>query len=275
VSRASDAWSLVDDADPVPAQRRDSVAAFGIEKVDPADFLAPESPASTDAAPLTPGLSLELVSIEEAIAPQAYQPNEMVLEDLHTAISRVVLLGATTESTASVCEFLTALPAGLRAVVLHTQHTAGKPADALAEHLAEHCAMPVRLAQAGVRARNGEVLVVPTGQQVRLLRDGSVELQPTDTQSLHTPSIDISFTLAANTFGRDIIAILFAGQSTDAIGGCQAVHDRGGQVWVETSHEHVADMVGAVMAEHLCQFSGAPRALANRLVEQLSTGTVS
>ncbi|PWK84743.1 chemotaxis protein CheB [Fulvimonas soli] len=268
--RLSDSWSLVDDADLLPPERREKAAAFGIEKVDAADFLAPDSGSEAE-SPITPGLTLELVSIEEAIAPQEYQPNEMVLDDLQAAISRVVLLGATTESTHSVCEFLSALPAGLRATVLHTQHTAGKPADALVEHLAGHCALPVRLAGPGMRARSGEVLVVPTGQQVRLLRDGRVELLPGDAQALHSPSIDVSFTLAANVFGRDAVAILFAGQSTDAVGGCQAVHDRGGQVWVEASHEHFADMVGAVMAEHLSHYAGTPRELAAKLVELIPT----
>jgi two-component system chemotaxis response regulator CheB/chemosensory pili system protein ChpB (putative protein-glutamate methylesterase) len=86
------------------------------------------------------------------------------------------------------------------------------------------------------------------------------------------PSIDASFTMAASAFGRDALAIVFAGSSTDAVGGCQAIHDRGGRVWVENSSgEHFADMVSGVMAEHLSQFSGTPQQLAARLVEEFQT----
>ncbi|EIL96268.1 chemotaxis protein CheB [Rhodanobacter sp. 115] len=192
-----------------------------------------------------------------------------MLDDLGSALSRLVVLGATTEGTESVCRFLSALPAGLRVTVLHTQHLAGKPADGLVEYLAQHCALPVRLVEPGLRARIGEVLVVPSDQQVRLLRDGSIELQPIGGASTSAPSIDVSFTMAASVFGRDAVAIVFAGSSTDAVGGCQAIHDRGGKVWVEASSgEHFADMVSGVMAEHLSQFSGTPHELAVHLVEE-------
>jgi len=267
---AAPAWDLLDqDAPVVEAPVRHDASDFGIEKVSAADFLAPDAGAGHEASPIEPGLSLELVSIEEAIAPQHYEPNEFVLDELGSALSRLVVLGATTEGTESVCRFLSALPAGLRAAVLHTQHLAGKPADGLVEYLAQHCALPVRLAESGLRARIGEVLVVPSDQQVRLLRDGSIELQPVGGVSAAMPSIDASFTMAASVFGRDAVAIVFAGSSTDAVGGCQAIHDRGGKVWVETSSgEHFADMVSGVMAEHLSQFSGTPQELAARLVEE-------
>jgi two-component system chemotaxis response regulator CheB/chemosensory pili system protein ChpB (putative protein-glutamate methylesterase) len=271
---AAPEWALLDDDTPAvdPPPVRHDPGDFGIEKVSAADFLAPEAETGHDESPIEPGLSLELVSLEEAIAPQDYVPHEFVLDDLGSALSRLVVLGATTEGTDSVCRFLSGLPAGLRLTVLHTQHLAGKPADGLVEYLAQHCALPVRLAQAGQRARTGEVLVVPSDQQARLLRDGSIELQPITTASTYMPSIDASFTMAASAFGRDALAIVFAGSSTDAVGGCQAIHDRGGQVWVESSSgEHFADMVSGVMAEHLSQFSGTPQELAARLVEEFQT----
>lgn len=269
------AWDLLDQDAPVAAVSepeapvRHDASDFGIEKVSAADFLAPDADAGQEPSPIEPGLSLELVSIEEAIAPQHYEPNEFMLDDLGSALSRLVVLGATTEGTESVCRFLSALPASLRATLLHTQHLAGKPADGLVEYLARHCALPVRLVEPGLRARIGEVLVVPSDQQVRLLRDGSIELQPINGASTSMPSIDASFTMAASAFGRDAVAIVFAGSSTDAVGGCQAIHDRGGKVWVEiSSGEHFADMVSGVMAEHLSQFSGTPQELAAHLVEE-------
>ena len=267
---AAPAWDLLDQDAPVATTpARHEASDFGIEKVSAADFLAPAADENHEASPIEPGLSLELVSIEEAIAPQHYEPNEFVLDELGSALSRLVVLGATTEGTESVCRFLSALPAGLRVALLHTQHLAGKPADGLVEYLAQHCALPVRLAESGLRARIGEVLVVPSDQQVRLLRDGSIELQPIGGTSVAMPSIDASFTMAAGVFGHDALAIVFAGSSTDAVGGCQAIHDRGGKVWVEASSgEHFADMVSGVMAEHLSQFSGTPQELAARLVEE-------
>ncbi|GGY15550.1 hypothetical protein GCM10008098_03220 [Rhodanobacter panaciterrae] len=264
------AWALLDDETAPAVVEKPDAAAFGIEKLSAADFLAP------DVEPAAHGMeavmSLELVSMEEAIAPQAYVHNhEMMLDELGSALSRIVLLGAAISGTDSVCAFLAALPASARLTFLHTQHLGEQSDAALVEKLAAHCALPVRLAGQGSRAGVGEVLVVPAGQQVRLRRDGSIDLQAMGSDAVLEPSIDASLTMAANAFGRDALAIIFAGRGNDAVAGAQAIHDRGGQVWVESSSgEHFADMVSGIFAERLVSFSGTPSELAAHLIEVFS-----
>lgn len=271
--RAPEGWALVDDeappAAPEPTESHDA-QVFGIQKLSAADFLAPD--VEMVAPDIEPRMSLELVSMEEAIAPQAYVHEhghelEMVLDDLDGALSRLVLLGAAIDGIDAVCAFLAALPASTRHTFLLTQHL-GRQSDAsLVAEFSANCALPVRLAKSG-RARPGEVLLVPAGQQVRLRRDGSVELQANDADAPPEPSIDASLTMAANAFGRDALAIVFAGRGNDAVAGAQAIHDRGGQVWVESSSgEQYADMVSGILAERLVSFSGAPSELAARLIE--------
>ncbi|MEW9573725.1 chemotaxis protein CheB [Rhodanobacter sp. Si-c] len=262
---APDSWALVDDdagehVDTAHAQAAD----FGIEKLSAADFLAPDvEPAEPE---FQPTMSLELVSMEEAVAPQAWEPTEMLLDDLGSVPSRVVLLGAAVDGLDSVCDFLATLPATARHTILLTQHFGGQPADSVLQHLSTHSSLPVRLAAHGSRARSGEVLLVPTEGQVQLRRDGSVEVRNTD--SAQEPSIDASFTMAANVFGRDALGIVFAGRSTDAVAGAQAIYDRGGQVWVEAAEgEHFADMVSGIFAERLVSYSGTLHELAAHLIE--------
>ncbi len=263
-------WALLDDdAEPVTISTADKPhpADFGIEKVSAAEFLAPDGGSGADH--IEPTMSLELVSMEEAIAPQPYLPeHEMVLDELGSALSRLVLLGAAVDGMASVCDFLAALPANSRLAFLHTQHLGGESDLALVERLAACCALPVRLADATIRAKAGEVLLVPAGQQVRLRRDGSIELQSLAGEQESEPSIDASLTMAAGAFGRDALAIVFAGRGNDAVAGAQAIHDRGGEVWVESSSgEHFADMVSGIFAERLVSFSGSPHELAAHLSE--------
>lgn len=269
----SDEWSLVDEDAVVatqPASPRPSAADFGIDKISALDFLTPES---EPGEPLgEPVMSLELVSLEEAIAPAAYDPGmggEMMLEELSGGLSRVVLIGAAASSHASVADFLRALPQGLRVTIVHVQHLGGRPVQELVQELGRHCTMPVRAAVSGQFARAGEIVVVPPDAQLRLTRDGKLELAPAQDVPASSPSIDASFTAVANVFGVDALAILFAGQANDAVAGCQAVHDRGGRIWVEDAPgEHYADMVGGVLAEHLADFSGTPAQLAARLIEE-------
>jgi two-component system chemotaxis response regulator CheB/chemosensory pili system protein ChpB (putative protein-glutamate methylesterase) len=268
--RAPEGWALLDDdvAPTAPSViEKPDAATFGIEKLSAADFLAP------DVEPTAPGveavMSLELVSMEEAIAPQAYvHDHEMLLDDLGAALSRIVLLGAAVSGIDSVCTFLAALPTRTRLTFLLTQHLGEQSEAALVEKFAAHCALPVRLAARGSRAELGEVLVVPAGQQVRVRRDGNIELLANGTDAARDPSIDASLTMAANAFGRDALAIVFAGRGNDAVAGAQAIHDRGGQVWVESSSgEHFADMVSGIFAERLVSFSGTPPELAAHLIE--------
>ena len=269
VVSAPDGWALLDDDAPLAEPARPDAAAFGIEKLSAADFLAPD--VEQVAPEIEPVMSLELVSIEEAIAPTQYvhHDHEMVLDELGNALSRIVLLGAAVSGANSACSFLAALPPGSRLTFLHTQHLDEQQSDvALVERLAAHCPLPVRLAAQGARAAQGEVLVVPAGQQVLLRRDGRIALQAIVSDQPQGPSIDASFTMAANAFGRDAVAIVFAGRANDAVAGAQAIHDRGGQVWVESSSgEHFADMVSGIFAERLVSFSGTPPELAARLIE--------
>jgi len=260
-------WSLVDDdasVVEVPAAQD-----FGIEKMSAEDYLALDVDDVDEA--VQPRMTLELVSIEEAIAPTDFEASgrEMQLGELESALGRVLLLGATVDSTDSVCAFLAALPSSLRMAVLLTHHQGATSVEALAERLSKQSALPVRIASHGHRARAGEVVVVPANRQVRLLRDGRVECDAVDVSSFQNPSIDSTFTTAANVFGRDAVAIVFAGPGTDAVAGAQAVHDRGGKVWVElASGDHYADMVHGVEAERLASFTGTPFELAARLIEE-------
>ncbi|BFI96922.1 MAG: hypothetical protein RSP_24320 [Rhodanobacter sp.] len=254
-----DGWALVehDASASAPAKAAD----FGIEKLSAADFLAPDvEPTAED---FKPTLSLELLSMEEAVAPQAWEPAEMLLDDLDSALSRVVALGAAADGLASVCEFLAELPVGARHTILLTQHYGAESVETVLERLSAHSVLPVRLAMQGSRARSGEVLLVPADGQVQLRRDGKVEVHPAQ-----SPSIDASFSMAASAFPRDAVGIVFAGRSTDAVAGAQAIHDRGGQVWVEAADgAHHDDMVGGVFAERLVSYSGTPRELAAHLIE--------
>lgn len=261
--RAPDSWALLDDEAPLDASDKPDPAAFGIEKLSAAEFLAPD--VEQVAPDLEPTMSLELVSMEEAVAPQAFVPDhEMVLDELGSALSRIVLLGASVDGVESVRAFLGALPATTRLTFLLAQHLGDRSDREMLERFAGG-PLPVRLAEAGRRVGMGEVLMVPAGQQVRLRRDGSVELLADGSAE---PSIDASLSMAANGFGRDAVAIVFAGRGNDAIAGSQAIHDRGGQVWVEASSgEHFADMVSGIFAERLVSFSGTPTELAAHLIE--------
>jgi two-component system chemotaxis response regulator CheB/chemosensory pili system protein ChpB (putative protein-glutamate methylesterase) len=261
-------WALLDDDAPASAvlpPDPDHADTFGIEKLSAADFLAPD--VAKVASSFEPVMNLELVSMEEAVAPQAiHVATEMHLDELHMALSRLVLTGAAAAGAPAAAAFFAALPATSQLTVLHVQHLDGQSAAALVGQLAAVCPLPVRLATDGSIAHPGEVLVAPANQCVRVHRDGRVELR-SGTAEACASSIDDNFALGAEGFGRDALAIVFAGRGTDAVAGARAIRERGGSVWVESTATGHADLVSAITAEGPVDFSGTPPELAARLLE--------
>lgn len=254
-----DDWALVDDDALTPA-------TFGVEKQSAAEFLAPE--ADSMALGDEPVLNLELVSMEEAVAPRpAPAAVEMHLDELQVALSRLVLTGSTLGGSRAALAFYAALPADAGMSFVHAQHLRGQSVAELVAQLAAACPLPIALAADGVPTRPGQVLVVPPGHTVRVHRDARVDVQSTGEEEPET-SIDDSFTKAAEVFGRDALAIVFSGHNTDSIAGAKAVHAAGGRVWVETVAKEYADMVHEISAAGVVEFSGTPQELAARLAEK-------
>jgi two-component system chemotaxis response regulator CheB/chemosensory pili system protein ChpB (putative protein-glutamate methylesterase) len=265
-------WELVDeDTVTVDAPPPSSPNPFGIETMSAAEFLAHDI-VDDGSVDIQGGISLELVSMEEAIAPRTDGDfsSEMFLEGHSDAIRRLVALGAARDSAASVRRFLASLPRGLAALVLVVHHIEEGGDNTLLASLAEHCKMPVKLAVDGARTSQGNVLVVPRGQQISLRRDGLITLRADDASSnSRSPSIDASFSIAANAFGSDALGIVFSGHANDAVAGAQAIHDRGGRVWIEEpGEENAAQMVAGIREERIVSFSGNVEALAAHLIEE-------
>jgi two-component system chemotaxis response regulator CheB/chemosensory pili system protein ChpB (putative protein-glutamate methylesterase) len=271
VVSAPDSWALLDDdtaVAPALAPGTASATDFGVVKQTAAEFLLPEV---EHAAPATePVMSLQLLTMEEAVAPQPYShASEMHLDDNTHGLHRVVLLGAAADGLDSVCEFLSALTESTRSTFLLTQHLGAQSISGLMEVLSVGGGpLPVRLATDGDHAVPGELLVVPAASQVSLRRDGTITVQGNAPDAGNESSIDANFSTVATIFGRDVVSIVFAGRSTDAVAGAQAVHDLGGEVWVEAAPDvQYSDMVGSIFAERLVSFSGAPHELAAHLIE--------
>jgi two-component system chemotaxis response regulator CheB/chemosensory pili system protein ChpB (putative protein-glutamate methylesterase) len=271
VVSAPDRWALLDDdtaVAPAPAPGTASATDFGVVKQTAAEFLLPEV---EHAAPATePVMSLQLLTMEEAVAPQPYShASEMHLDDNTHGLHRVVLLGAAADGLDSVCEFLSALTEPTRSTFLLTQHLGAQSISGLMEVLSVGGGpLPVRLATDGDHAVPGELLVVPAASQVSLRRDGTITVQGNAPDAGNESSIAANFSTVATIFGRDVVSIVFAGRSTDAVAGAQAVHDLGGEVWVEAAPDvQYSDMVGSIFAERLVSFSGAPHELAAHLIE--------
>ncbi|MDQ7997070.1 MAG: chemotaxis protein CheB [Luteibacter sp.] len=259
-------WDLIDHDAVVPETvARPPASEFGIETLTAAEHLAQDI-VDDGTHGIEAGFTLELVSMEEAIAPRTDGEfsHEMFLEGSSRAVRRVIALGGAGESEASIAAFLAAVPARLPAVLLVVAHH--DDTQAFARRLGD-----LRIAGEQDHTAHGERLVVPRGSHVQIRRDGSVTVrEDASATGSAGPSIDGVLSTLAGGFGGDALAIVFAGRGNDAVAGAQAVYDAGGRVWVESvpveeAHGH---MVAGIREERVAAYAGDVAALAQKLIEE-------
>jgi len=277
-------WSLVSfDLDEEVASQTPPPASFGVEKISAAEYMAAASPYAgdaTDEAIETDGLSLELVPIEDAIAPQpARAAHEAWLDadavaaagvvadtKAGAAIDRVVVLCASIGGPEAIREVIGAIPKRYPALFVLVQHMGEEFIDLLAQQLARATALTVRVPSHGERVAAGDLLIAPPNRELRIQRDGTVLIQPQNPPAPHQPSIDRILESFAGTFGADVLAIVFSGMSDDGAAGCRHVADAGGQVWVQDPATCVvSEMVENALATGVVRFQGSPTSLAEHL----------
>jgi two-component system chemotaxis response regulator CheB/chemosensory pili system protein ChpB (putative protein-glutamate methylesterase) len=259
-------WDLVDhDTITADTPARPAASEFGIETLSAAEYLA-QDVVDDGSHGVGPGLSLELVSMEEAIAPRtdgAFS-HEMFLEGSARAVRRVVVLAGGRGSETSVATFLALVPTRLPAVLLvavdhdDTEAMAGRLGD-------------LRRAGEPPHAAHGDRLLVPHGARVQIRRDGVVSVRhEADADGLIGTSLDAVLTAVAEGFGADALAIVFDGLGSDGVAGARAVYDAGGRVWIESvpTGDERGHGVAGIREERVAAYAGDAAALAQKLIEE-------
>lgn len=262
-------WELVDAEVPPPATaERESARHYGVEKVDASEFLSPRR--DGEDARAEPVFNLELVSLEESIAPaiRTEPLSEMRLDDSGAGIGHVVVVGAGRQVGAEVADFLSALPKTLGSLVLVVQHHDAADGEGVAQSLGAASNLPVKTAASGsLMARLGEVWLVPSGKCCLLKRDGRLQWDDHAAPGVGSnPSVDACIDALAPVFGAEITLVVMSGGGPDGRRAARQVAAQGGQVWLHDAAA-AADfgMARAIDDEGLATALGAPAELAARL----------
>ncbi|HSE11493.1 MAG TPA: chemotaxis protein CheB [Rudaea sp.] len=284
-------WSLEPLSDesapaPVPTGR----AAFGIDKIAAADFLAPEvdtTEAQVTQLPMADALSLELMPMEEAVAPRAYtevpadagvprdtdQPAQKLKVGTSAELNRVFVLGASIGGPEAVREFLGALPPRFPALFVLVQHMGDEFLELMSAQLARAVSLTVRTPTHGEIFGHGEIAIVTTKQRLQIDTEGVVTLSPLPERTAYSPSIDLVLRDVADQFGSRAGAIIFSGMAQDAIAGSTYLKSRGGVVWTQDPNTcTISTMVDAVTQTGAVTFSGSPQELAEKMIADYGAG---
>jgi chemotaxis response regulator CheB len=140
---------------------------------------------------------------------------------------RVVVVAASAGGIDALTQVLSRLPADLPAPVLVVQHLRDDRPSRLADYLARHCLLPVRLAQDGLHLDAGVVYVAMPGQHLRV-ENGRCALDLAAPVHYVRPSADVLFASAAQTYGPNVIGVVLSGTGSDGARGCQEIKANGG-----------------------------------------------
>lgn len=255
-------------------------AEFGIETISAADFLAPGSQAEV---PQTPLVELELVPIEEAMAPSVAAsthdndgPGTWLDPDaVKQVVNNVWVMGASIGGPEAVREFLAELPKDCPALFLLAQHMGPEFVDIMAQQLARAIQLTVRTPTHGERVAHGDIVIVPTTHRLRVNKQGVVLLEALPgSDHGNRPSIDQVLNDVADAFGSKAGVIVFSGMAEDAAEGSRYLAGIGGRVYVQDPDTCViSSMVDGVIETGVVTFAGSPKALAGKVMGDLKMAT--
>ena len=273
IAFSSSDWTLEDVLDEAaPATPATPAPAFGIEKLRPEEFLAPDVDANTAHPFEAPtGLSLELIPLEDAVAPvqveAASRENWLDPDAITPKVRRVWVLGASIGGPEAVREFLAALPRDFPALFVLAQHLGDEFVDMMAKQLAQATALTVRTPIHGARVGHGEVVIVPNGKRMLVDSMGVVVLERDTEQVAFSPSIDRVVHDIADRFGSNAGAIVFSGMTDDAVNGCRYLAEKGGVIYAQRQDTCVVStMIDGVCEAGIVDFLGSPQELAEKLI---------
>ena len=258
--------------------------AFGIETMSASDFLAPEDDGSVPPPPpmiTSDGLSLELMPMEDAVAPEEYasavpaaapmshegrEPGKLKVGS-GAPLRRVIVLGASIGGPEAVREFLGALPRNFPALFVLAQHMGDEFLELMSAQLAKAVSLTVRTPTHGERVGHGEVVIVPTRQRLQIDSEGVITLSPLIERTAYSPSIDQVMRDVADEFGERAGAIVFSGMAQDAIDGSKYLQSRGGTVWAQDPNTcTISTMVDSVRQTGVVAFVASPDQLAAKMI---------
>src|SRR2546423_2256736 len=145
--------------------------------------------------------------------------------------SPLVVVGASAGGIEALSTLVSTLAVDFPAPLVIAQHRDPSRSSILADILARHTTLPVRLVTDHAPLEGGVVFVVPADRHVEITNHALHFV--VDGGGHPKPSIDRLFSSAAAAYGEDLIAVVLTGTGVDGAAGARAVKHAGGMVIVQ------------------------------------------
>lgn len=139
----------------------------------------------------------------------------------------LVAIGASAGGPAALATLLAALPQEFPAALVIIQHVDERFAEGMADWLAEHSALPIRLAKENDPLVNGTVLLAGTSDHLILKGGDRVGYTSEPRSYAYRPSVDVFFRSVGELWRGRAVGVLLTGMGADGAEGLKTLRESG------------------------------------------------
>jgi two-component system chemotaxis response regulator CheB len=145
----------------------------------------------------------------------------------------ITVVGTSWGGLAALRELVSCLPENLSVPVVLIQHRHKMSDDALPRLLQDRTPLTVCEAEDKMPIEAARVYVAPADYHLLVEPDGYFTLSVEEPVRYSRPSIDVTFTSAADAFGSRTIGVMLTGANADGAEGLKRIASRGGAALVQ------------------------------------------
>lgn len=145
----------------------------------------------------------------------------------------ITVVGTSWGGLAALRELVSCLPPDLPVPVVLIQHRHKMSDDALPRLLQDRTSLSVCEVEDKMPIEAGRVYVAPADYHVLIEPDSYFTLSVEEPIRYSRPSIDLTFTSAADAFGGRTIGVVLTGANADGAAGLKRIAERGGAVLIQ------------------------------------------
>jgi chemotaxis response regulator CheB len=176
-------------------------------------------------------LLAKIDTIRRLIAPTAWQKasqrDDRATHPLDAKNEPLVCIGTSAGGPSALARLLSGLPADFPAAVVIVQHVDAQFAQGLADWLASHAKLPVRLAEEGDQLQPGVVLLAGRDHHLLLASPHRLGYSRAAPDCAYRPSVDVFFKSVAHHCKGVAIGVLLTGMGRDGAEGLLAMRQQG------------------------------------------------
>jgi two-component system, chemotaxis family, protein-glutamate methylesterase/glutaminase len=145
----------------------------------------------------------------------------------------ITVVGTSWGGLAALRELVSCLPEKLAVPVVLIQHRHKMSDDALPRLLQDRTPLSVCEAEDKMPIEPGRIYVAPADYHLLVERDSYFTLSMEEPIRYSRPSIDVTFTSAADAFGGRTIGVVLTGANADGAAGLKRISERGGAALIQ------------------------------------------